>query len=509
MASYHLDVKSVQRSAGRSATAAIAYRAAERIECQREGRVHDYRAKAGVEASLLVLPARAPAWAEDRAALWNAAEARETRSNSVVAREWELALPHELGAEGRHALVAGFARELVARYGVAADVAIHAPHREGDQRNWHAHVLTTTRALTQEGLTDKTRVLDAKQTGSAEVEHMRRRWAELQNQALERAQVAERVDHRPLAMQREEARALGQEDRADTLDRAPEVKLGPVVSGIERRERRAAEREERAYEPLTERGAQVHEARQARGLLRELSSELSQARERLAQELRERAELARQAYTREMEEGTSRISAGLAALRAAAQRCGVAQERTAQGRDGHDQEDADPIRTGLAALRAAAQRDQDAHQQRQHGHTPGLDSIREQLTKIRGRDADHEAGQEPQHGHKTSFDSIREQLARIRGQGSEREASQEAGRDEAQGAKALERQQKLQDIREQLGHILKRENARSHEGIRETLRDALGRARHVQREEPAHERQAQERSRRAHQREDDGHDWGL
>ena len=44
----------------------------------------------------------------------------------------------------------GFARELVSRYGVAADVAIHAPHREGDQRNWHAHVLTTTRELTAE-----------------------------------------------------------------------------------------------------------------------------------------------------------------------------------------------------------------------------------------------------------------------------------------------------------------------------------------------------------------------
>ncbi len=42
MASYHLSVKTIKRSAGRSATAAAAYRVGERIECQREGRVHDY-----------------------------------------------------------------------------------------------------------------------------------------------------------------------------------------------------------------------------------------------------------------------------------------------------------------------------------------------------------------------------------------------------------------------------------------------------------------------------------
>ena len=109
------------------------------------------------------------------------------------------------------------------------------------------------------------------------------------------------------------------------------------------------------------------------------------------------------------------------------------------------------------------------------------------------------------------MDSIKEQFARIRGREAEREAWQEAGHDEAQAqaAKALERQRSLEDIREQLGHILKRENARTHKDIRKTLQDALGRVRHVQRQEPAHERQAQERSRKAYQREDNGHDWGL
>ena len=135
MASYHLSVKTIKRSAGRSATAAAAYRSATVIACEREGREHDYTAKRGVEACFILAPDDAPDWAQDRAALWNAAEARETRSNSVTAREWELALPSELSDAARIDIARAFAAQLVERYGVAAEVAIHAPHREGDQRN--------------------------------------------------------------------------------------------------------------------------------------------------------------------------------------------------------------------------------------------------------------------------------------------------------------------------------------------------------------------------------------
>ena len=60
MASYHLSVKTVRRSQGRSATAAAAYRSACRILCEREGRVHDYGRKGGVEATLLIVPEHAP-----------------------------------------------------------------------------------------------------------------------------------------------------------------------------------------------------------------------------------------------------------------------------------------------------------------------------------------------------------------------------------------------------------------------------------------------------------------
>jgi hypothetical protein len=219
VAIYHLSVKTVSRSAGRSATAAAAYRAGVEITDKRTGEIHDYTRKGGVESAELVLPAGAPEWAADRAELWNAAELAETRKNSTVAREFEIALPSELSPDERKRLAMDFAREIVERHGCAADVAIHAPGKDGDNRNHHAHILCSTRRLTPEGFGEKTRELDERKTG--QVDHWRERFAGMQNERLQEAGVEVRVDHRSL--------------EAQGIDREPTVHLGPAATGIERR----------------------------------------------------------------------------------------------------------------------------------------------------------------------------------------------------------------------------------------------------------------------------------
>jgi hypothetical protein len=408
VASYHLSVKTIKRSAGRSATAAAAYRAGCEIACEREGRVHDYTRKAGVEAAFILAPEEAPDWAQDRAALWNAAEARETRANSVTAREWELALPAELDGEARRLLVMGFARDLVARYGVAADVAIHAPHRDGDQRNHHAHVLTTTRVLTAEGLTDKTRVLDAKATGGPEIEAMRARWAELQNLALERQGHEVRVDHRSLAMQREAALAEGHELKAEELDRAPEIKLGPAASAIERREMQAAWYEDRDYVPVTERGAQVQAARQERALLAEL---------------RARLELARDTYVHAREEGADLVTAGLAVLRVAAQKHAIEREHGREAAQEHVQGhtlEAGSLRERLARILDRGSHRKEAEVGQETGPEHGPEDIRARLTRILGREVGQDqaelesGGSDPDHESRSIRDRLQAVLARDR-----------------------------------------------------------------------------------------------
>lgn len=221
VAIYHLSVKTISRSAGRSATAAAAYRSGVKIEDEHTGEIHDYTRKGGVESKALVLPPERPEWATNRAKLWNMAEGAETRKNSTVAREFEIALPAELTPAQRKALAVEFALEIVQQHKCAADVAIHAPGKEGDNRNHHAHILLSTRRLTAEGFTEKTRELDDKKLGSLHVKHWRERFAFLQNLHLAAAGHDVRVDHRTL--------------EAQGIDRAPTVHLGPAATAIERR----------------------------------------------------------------------------------------------------------------------------------------------------------------------------------------------------------------------------------------------------------------------------------
>ena len=219
MAIFHLSVKTLSRSAGRSATAAAAYRAGVKITDERTGEIHDYQRRTGVESILLLLPANAPDWATDRAALWNAVEWAETRKNSTVAREFEIALPAELSTDERKLLAHAFARQIVERHGCAVDVAIHTPGKKGDDRNHHAHILLTTRRLTATGFTKKTRELDDLKTG--EIRWWREQFANMQNLYLFRHGHGTPVDHRSL--------------EAQAINREPTRHLGPAATGYERR----------------------------------------------------------------------------------------------------------------------------------------------------------------------------------------------------------------------------------------------------------------------------------
>lgn len=253
MAIFHLSVKTISRSAGRSATAAIAYRSGEKVMDERTGLVHDYTRRRGVEHTEIFLPENAPAWASQREQLWNAAELSEKRKNSTVAREFEVALPAELNREQRLDLVREFARDLVQRHGMAVDVAIHEPGKEGDHRNHHAHILCSTRRLTQEGFKDKTRELDDQKSG--EVSHWRERWSEMSNRHLENAGRQERIDHRSLEAQRAAAIERGDTEQAAKLERLPTVHLGPNVVQMEQRGIRT-ERGDKGRD-ITQRNAQI------------------------------------------------------------------------------------------------------------------------------------------------------------------------------------------------------------------------------------------------------------
>ena len=221
MAIYHLSVKPVSRSSGRSATASAAYRAAERIDDRRTGDIHDYTRKRGVESADIVLPDNAPTWASDRAALWNAAELAEKRKDACVAREYEVALPSELSTAERRRLAVDFAKAMANREGCAVDVCIHSPGRGGDERNHHAHLLRTTRKVEADGLGAKLDTEKAGRNRKEDLENVRAQWAELVNERLRENCITGQVDHRSL--------------EAQGIERQPTQHLGPSVSGLVRR----------------------------------------------------------------------------------------------------------------------------------------------------------------------------------------------------------------------------------------------------------------------------------
>ena len=216
----------ISRSQGRSATAASAYRVAERIEDRRTGLVFDYAKRGGVDHAEILAPDHAPDWVRNRSELWNRVEESETRKNSQVAREVRVALPAELTHAQRVELVRDFAQAQFVDRGMIADIALHAPGREGDERNHHAHILLTTREIGPEGFTLKNRDWNK----VAVLEGWRGAWARDSNAALERAGVEERIDHRTLEAQRDEALELAAEAR----ERGDEsVELVQTVRAIE------------------------------------------------------------------------------------------------------------------------------------------------------------------------------------------------------------------------------------------------------------------------------------
>jgi MobA/MobL family protein len=213
VAIFYLQISSLSRGAGRRATAAAAYRAGERLRDERSGELHNYSRRRDVLHAEIFLPqpyaAAALPWAGNRERLWNTAEHAEKRYNGRVAREFQVNLPAELPALARLALARAFAQEVAERYRVAVDLAVHAPRPEGDPRNFHAHLLTTTREVTPTGLGAKAgldmaareRRQRALPDHSQEFTNVRERWAILTNEALRSANLATRVDHRSLAAQ--------------------------------------------------------------------------------------------------------------------------------------------------------------------------------------------------------------------------------------------------------------------------------------------------------------------
>ena len=238
MAIYHVHAKVHSRSKGASAVARAAYRAREKLIDERTGERHDYSKRTDLDHAEILAPKDAPEWARDRSRLWNQVEAAERRKDAQVARELQIALPVELSPEQRRQLVREFVQDECVSRGMVADVAIHG----AETRNPHAHVLLTTRRIGPDGFGAKDRSWNDRKL----LQTWRVEWGGYANIRLDMAGRPERIDHRTLAAQRDDALDRGDVEAANRLDRAPDIHLGQAA-GMEARGQ-ATERGERSRE---------------------------------------------------------------------------------------------------------------------------------------------------------------------------------------------------------------------------------------------------------------------
>ena len=230
MANYHASIKVFSRSKGHSAVNAICYRAGVRIKDERIGETFDYTKRKGVAHTEILTPKNSPDWSKDVAQLWNKVEEAELRKNSAVAREFEVSLPHELNEKQRLDLSRNITQNLVDRFGFATQFSIHHPDDE-NSKNFHVHILASTRKLEPTGFTEKTRELDEmkktkEQEANPAILEVRKMIEITINDHLEKAGKQSRVDCRTLEAQQMEAIKNKDIAKAIELSREPQHHVG-------------------------------------------------------------------------------------------------------------------------------------------------------------------------------------------------------------------------------------------------------------------------------------------
>lgn len=246
MALYRCEASVISRGKGQSVVAAAAYQARDRLHNEQDGLTKDYTRHHGQELldSFIYAPKDAPAWVFDRERLWNAAEKAEDQHNKTrakdaqTARRLEVALLHELSLEQNRRLLQDFLRDNFTRKGFACDVSLHGPHKDGDQRNTHAHILVTMRTLDGQGFNAQ-KPHPSKAEQRQQLEHWRENWARQCSRHLERAgfklEAARMIyAHKTLEEQQKIAEARNDLEHAEALKRAPTLHEGPTATKMKR-----------------------------------------------------------------------------------------------------------------------------------------------------------------------------------------------------------------------------------------------------------------------------------
>ena len=246
MSQYRVSVSVIRASGGKSPLAASAYINGARNE--EASSLHaanaylsgthigsyDYTSKRGVLHTEFIGPQKY--WYRegqlDRVEFWNQVIEFERANNrrfydretgqpkASLAREHKVNLPHELPLEENIRLARAYALEYRRRYGVAGEIAVHAPPMEGDQRNIHFHFLHNERSVDDDGNFSRKKAEFTRGNRSTHLTEMREWWAKRVNRELGKYGVKADFDHRS--------------NQVRGIQRLPSIHLGPHNTKLER-----------------------------------------------------------------------------------------------------------------------------------------------------------------------------------------------------------------------------------------------------------------------------------
>lgn len=248
MAIYSFKMENISRGEGQSSVNSAAYRHRKVFFDNRTGEVCGRKTahKKDLAFAQIFAPEHTPpALTVDSETLWNAVEASEKRKEARLAKEFKIALPAELTPEQSIELTSAFVLEHFTKQGIIADVVIH----DINGHNPHIHIMGTTREVLSTGFGKKVREWDKPETHDS----WRKGWQNICNGFLEMYGHDERIDHRSIRVQYEEAleqatAAATNEEKAIWLAKAIETNSDPILHIPRDRWGTLAAQEQRAAE---------------------------------------------------------------------------------------------------------------------------------------------------------------------------------------------------------------------------------------------------------------------
>ncbi|EJQ0795167.1 MobA/MobL family protein [Cronobacter sakazakii] len=248
MAIYSFKMENISRGEGQSSVNSAAYRHRKVFFDNRTGEVCGRKTahKKDLAFAQIFAPEHTPpSLIVDSETLWNAVETSEKRKDARLAKEFKIALPAELTPEQSIELTAAFVLEHFTKQGIIADVVIH----DINGHNPHIHIMGTTREILSTGFGKKVREWDKPET----LDSWRKGWQNICNGFLELYGHDERVDHRSIRVQYEEAleqatAAATNEEKAIWLAKAIETNRDPILHIPRDRWGTVAAQEQRAAE---------------------------------------------------------------------------------------------------------------------------------------------------------------------------------------------------------------------------------------------------------------------